>query len=84
MAQGPVSDTPPAQGTTPLEAAVAVANTFIVTLHPKLQHFVEELIGGALKDASKFHQKSKKLNKMCTDPTYIPANCQIVGIVHQA
>jgi hypothetical protein len=43
------------QGKTPLEAAMAAAKTFIMTLHPKLQHFIQDLISGVLKDASKFH-----------------------------
>jgi hypothetical protein len=52
-----------------LEAAMAAAKTFIVTLHPKLQHFVQDLIGGILKDASKFHYKSEKLTK-CAPTTH--------------
>jgi hypothetical protein len=67
-----------------LEAATAAAKTFIVTLHPKLQHFVQDLIGGILKDASKFHYKSEKLNKMCADNAYIPTVCWNVGMTLQA
>ncbi len=43
---------------------MAAAKTFILTLHPKLQAFVQDLIGGVLKDASKFHYKNEKFNKM--------------------
>jgi hypothetical protein len=57
---------------------MAAAKTFIVMLHPKLQHFVQDLIGGVLKDASKFHNKSEKLNKMCAHNAYIPTVCQNV------
>jgi hypothetical protein len=83
-AKGPESATYPTQGTTPLEAAMAAAKTFIVTLHPKLQHFVQDLIGGILKDASKFHYKSEKLNEMRTNNAYIPTICRNMGMTLQA
>ena len=76
--------TPPTRGATPLEAAMAAAKTFIVTLHPKLQAFVQDLIGGVLKDASKFHYKNEKLNEMRADNAYIPTICRSVGMTLQA
>jgi hypothetical protein len=82
--EGPESATHPTQGTTPLEAAMAAAKTFIVTLHPKLQSFVPDLIGGILKDASKFHYKSEKLNKMRADNAYVPKICRNMGMTLQA
>jgi hypothetical protein len=47
-----------------MEAAMAAAKTFITTLHPKLQAFVQDLISGVLKDASKFHYKNEKLTNL--------------------
>jgi hypothetical protein len=58
--------------------------TFIVMLHLKLQHFVQDLIGGVLKDASKFHYKSEKLNKMRANNAYIPTVCRNMGMTLQA
>ena len=85
MTEGPESAaTTPTRGTTPLEAAMAAAKTFIATLHPKLQAFVQDLIGGVLKDASKFHYKNKKLNEMGADNAYIPTICRNVGMTLQA
>ena len=69
--------------TTPLKAAMAAANTFIVMLHPKLQQCVKDLIGGVLQDASKFHYKNEKLNKVSADNDYFPMICQDVGMVLQ-
>jgi hypothetical protein len=83
-AKGPESATHPTQGKIPLESAMAAAKTFIVTLHPKLQHFVQDLIGGVLKDASKFYYKSEKLNKMCANNAYIPTICRNMGMTLQA
>ena len=76
--------TPPTRGATPLEAAMAAVKTFIVTLHPKLQAFVQDLIGGVLKDASKFHYKNETLNEMRANNAYIPTICQNVGMTLQA
>jgi hypothetical protein len=83
-AEGPESATHPTRGKTPLEEAIAAAKTFIVMLYPKLQHFVQDLIGGILKDASKFHYKSEKLNKMHADNAYIPTVCRNMGMTLQA
>jgi hypothetical protein len=55
-----------------LEAALAAAQIYIVTLHEKLQPFLKDLFGRVLKDASAFHYKSKKYKEMCADPEYIP------------
>ena len=81
--EGPETATPPTQGTTPLVAAMACARTFVRTLHPGLQTLVEDLIGGILKDASKFHYKSEKLNEMRSHHAYIPRICWNVGMVLQ-
>jgi hypothetical protein len=63
---------------------MAAAKTFIVTLHPKLQHFVQDLISGVLKDASQFYYKSEKLNEMRADNAYIPTICRNMGMTLQA
>jgi hypothetical protein len=63
---------------------MAAADTFILTLHPKLQHFVKDLISCVLKDASKFHYKNEKLNKMRADSANIPVICKSVGMVLHA
>ncbi len=63
---------------------MAAANTYLKTLHDKLQPFVKDLIGCVLTDASKFYYKNKKFNKMRANPAYIPTNCRNVGMVLQA
>ena len=53
-------------------------------LHEKLQPFLKDLIGRVLKDTSAFHYKSKKYKEMRSDPEYVPAICQSVGMKLQA
>ncbi len=67
---------PPTGGkTTPLEAAMAAATTYVETLHKKLQPFLTDLIRQVLKDASAYHYKSEKLKEMVATPEYVPAIC---------
>jgi hypothetical protein len=83
--EGPEPATnPPVQGKTPLEAALAATNTYLMALHTKLQPFVKDLIGCVLTDASEFHYKNKKFNEMRADAAYTPTNCRNVGMVLQA
>ncbi len=64
---------PPIGGKTPLEAAMAAANTYVATLHTKLQPFLTDLIRQVLKDMSAFHFKSENLEEMNTTSDYVPA-----------
>ncbi len=66
---------PPTGGKTLLEAAMAAATTYIVTLHKKLQPFLTNLIRQVLKDALAYHYKSEKLKEMVAIPEYLPAIC---------
>ena len=75
---------PLTRGTTPLDAAMAAAATYVETLHKKLQHFLLDLIRQVLKDASTFHHKHEKLQEMCANPDYIPAVCRTVEMKLQA
>ena len=75
---------PPTGGKTPLEAAMAAANTYVETLHKKLQPFLTDLIRQVLKDASVSHFKSEKLKEMNATSEYISAICQTVGMKLQA
>jgi hypothetical protein len=74
----------PTQGTTPLEAAMAAAATYVKMLHKKLQPFLLNLIRQVLKDASTFHPKHEKLQEMRANPNYVPAVCRTVGMKLQA
>ncbi len=74
----------PTSGKTPLEAAMAAANTYVETLHKKLQPFLTDLIRQVFKDASIFHYKSEKLKEMNASSEYIPAVCRTVGMKLQA
>jgi hypothetical protein len=75
---------PPIGGKTPLEATMAAANTYVATLHTKLQPFLTDLIRQVLKDMSAFHYKSEKLEEMNTTSDYVPAVCRTVGMKLQA
>jgi hypothetical protein len=75
---------PPIGGKSPLEAAMAAANTYVATLHKKLQPFLTDLIRQALKDMSVFHYKSEKLEEMNATSGYVPAVCRTVGMKLQA
>ena len=75
---------PPTGGKTPLEAAMAAANTYVETLHKKLQPFLTDLIRQVLKDMSAFHYKNEKLEEMVATPEYVPAVCRTVGMKLQA
>jgi hypothetical protein len=72
------------QGTTPLEAAMAAAATYVETLHKKLQPFLLDLIRQVLKDASTFHHKHEKLKEMRANPDYVPAVCCSIRMKLQA
>ena len=63
---------------------MAAAKTFIVTLHSKLQAFIQDLISGVLKDASTFHYKNEKLNGTRADNAYIPTICRNMAMTLQA
>ena len=69
---------PPTGGKTPLEAAMVAANTYVETLHKKLQPFLTDLIRQVFKDASIFHYKSEKLKEMNATSEYVPAICRTV------
>ena len=75
---------PPTGGKTPLEAAMAAANTYVETLHKKLQPFLTDLIRQVLKDASVSHFKSEKLKEINATSEYVPAICRTVGMKLQA
>ena len=75
---------PPTGGKTPLEAAMAAANTYVETLHKKLQPFLTNLIRQVLKDASVSHFKSEKLKEINATSEYVPAICRTVGMKLQA
>jgi hypothetical protein len=75
---------PPIGGKSPLEAAMAAANTYVATLHTKLQPFLTDLIRQVLKDMSAFHFKSEKLKEMNATSDYVPAVCRTVGMKLQA
>jgi hypothetical protein len=75
---------PPTSGKTPLEAAMAAANTYVERLHKKLQPFLTNLIRQVLKDASASHFKSEKLKEMNATSEYVPAICRTVGMKLQA
>jgi hypothetical protein len=72
------------QGTTPLEAAMAAAATYVKMLQKKLQPFLLNLIQQVLKDTSTFHHKHEKLQEMGANPDYVPAVCRTVGMKLQA
>jgi hypothetical protein len=76
--------TQPTCVTSPLKAALATAQTYVATLHVKLQPFLKDHIGCVLKDASTFHYKSEKYKEMCANPEYVPAICQSVVMKLQA
>ena len=63
---------PPTGGKTPLEAAMAAANTYVETLHKKLRPFLTDLIRQVLKDASVSHFKSEKLKEINATSEYVP------------
>jgi hypothetical protein len=63
---------------------MAAATTYTVTLHQKLQPFLNNLIRRILKDALAFHYKSEKLQEMRANPKYIPAICRTMGMKLQA
>ena len=67
---------PPTGGKTPLEAAMAAANTYVEMLHKKLQPFLTDLIRQVLKDASVSHFKSEKLKEINATSEYVPAICR--------
>jgi len=50
----------PPTGKTALEAAMAAANTYVETLHKKLQPFLADLIQHVLTDALLSHSRSEK------------------------
>ena len=75
---------PPTGRKVPLEAAMAAANTYVETLHKKLQPFLKDLIRQVLKDASVSHSKSEKLKEMLDTSDYVPAICRTVGMKLQA
>ena len=75
---------PPNGGKTPLEAAMAAANTYVETLHKKLRPFLTDLIRQVLKDASVSHFKSEKLKEINATSEYVPAICRTVGMKLQA
>jgi hypothetical protein len=75
---------PPIGGKTPLESAMAAANTYVEMLHKKLQPFLTNLIRQVLKDMSSFHYKSEKLEEMNATSDYVPAVCRTVGMKLQA
>ena len=75
---------PPTGGKTPLEAAMAAANTYVETLHKKLRPFLTDLIRQVLKDASVSHFKSEKLKEINATSEYVPAICRTVGMKLQA
>jgi hypothetical protein len=76
--------TPPTGSKSPLEAAMAAANTYVETLHIKLQPFLTNLIRQVLKDASVSHFKSEKLKEINSTSKYVPAVCRTVGMKLQA
>jgi hypothetical protein len=63
---------------------MAAANTYVETLHKKLQPFLTDLIRQVLKDMSAFHYKNEKLEEMVATPEYVPAVCRTVGMKLQA
>ena len=76
---------PPTGGKTPLEAAMAAANTYVEMLHKKLRPFLTDLIRQeVLKDASVSHFKSEKLKEINATSEYVPAICRTVGMKLQA
>ena len=75
---------PPTGGKTPLEAAMAAANTYVETLHKKLRPFLTDLIRQVLKDASVSHFKSEKLKEINATSEYVPAICGTIGMKLQA
>jgi hypothetical protein len=75
---------PPTGGKTPLEAAMSGANTYVETLHKKLQPFLTNLIQQVFKDVSVSHFKSEKLKEINATSEYVPAVCQTVGMTLQA
>ena len=68
----------------PLEAAMAAANTYVETLHKKLQPFLKDLIRQVLTDTSFSHSKSEKFKEMLDTSDYVPAICQTIGMKLQA
>ncbi len=70
---------PPTSDKTPLEAAMAATTMYTVTLHQKLQPFLNDLIRCILKNASAFHYKSGKLQEMCTNPSTSPRSAKPWG-----
>ena len=75
---------PPTGGKTPLEAAMAAANTYVEMLHKKLRPFLTDLIRQVLKDASVSHFKSEKLKEINATSEYVPAICRTIGMKLQA
>ena len=75
---------PPTGSKSVLEAAMAAANTYIETLHKKLQPFLTDLIRQVLKDMSVSYFKSEKLKEIKATSEYVPAICRTVGMKLQA
>jgi hypothetical protein len=59
----------PPTGKAPLEAAMAAANTYVKTLHKKLQPFLTNLIRQVIKDALLSHFRSEKLKERLPPPS---------------
>ena len=74
----------PPTGKTALEAAMAAANTYVETLHKKLQPFLTDLIRQVIVDASHSHFRSEKFKEMNATPEYVPTICRTVGLKLQA
>jgi hypothetical protein len=64
----------PPTGKTALEAAMAAANTYVETLHKKLQPFLTDLIRQVIVDASHSHFRSEKFKEMNAKPRVRPYN----------
>mgnify|MGYP000217824073 CR=1 FL=1 len=64
----------------PTEAAMALKNSHIATLHLALQPFLHDLTETCLRRYAAYYYKNAKHEEMYLDPNYVPASCKKIGL----
>jgi hypothetical protein len=67
----------------PTEAAMAMKNSHIATLHEALQPFLHDLTETCLRRYAAYYYKNAKHEEMHLDPNYVPASCKKIGLTLQ-
>ncbi len=67
----------------PTEAAMAMKNSHIATLHEALQPFLQDLTETCLRRYAAYYYKNAKHEEMHLDPNYVPASCKKIGLTLQ-